>query len=321
VILDASAFEHWDRCRRLGIWSQSWVPARVTPLGAVYDALHKVMAMEANAYTGPGMARELVMQAAGERGVETDRQDPYAVMVHHAHLAEVLARVLRKPADGPWVRPKSLELWNMDVDWQPQAYLMAGGMRLLRFVLVDHWDDDRQMAELHGWRTIGDVCATGLPMTLRILVIGQSHSGLRHGHWTRARQHPRSKLLRFARKHSKADGFAESWLKVWREDTRIGPDAWIEQMARDEVLREAAFDRQVSVPGEYARGKVLDDIQRIGAEMQGVQEGTGPLFPMNRSACDSPMHGPCRYQNCCYALTEMTPGETGMFERKAKGER
>jgi hypothetical protein len=305
-MLAAPILEHWDRCRRMGVWLDMWQSVRVTPLGAVYKALAKVL--EAPDYHGPSLARDHVMTLAAQRGVETDRQDPYDMMVHYAAMAEVLARAIRQPATEPLAKHPVVG------SWQPEAYLVDGGMRLMRVVLVDHWDDDRRTAELHSWQTMGDVCVTGLPMTIRVLVIGQSRNGKRHGHWTRARQHPHSKRLRFQRKHAKDDGFTGSWGTVWRENTQVGPDPWIEQMARDEVLREVAFEQRVTVPAEWARQRVLEDIERIGDEL----EQTVVLPPMTRSACDSPIHGPCRMQCCCYAPGEVTPGETGMFVRRTR---
>lgn len=316
MILSAPMLESWDRCRRLGMYLKDWAPIRVTPLGAVYSALRTVL--ETDGYPGPQLAREHVMQLAGERGVQTDRDDPYDLMVHHAYLAEVLARALRQPSalEGVKYHPP-VKLRATGHVWQPDSYLVDGGTRLMRVVLVDHWDDDRQLAELHSWRTLGDVAVTGLPMTMRVLVIGQSRNGKRHGHWTRARQHPQSKRLRFQRKTAKDDGFAESWATVWRENTQVGPDPWIEQMARDQVLREVAFERKVIVPAQYARAQVLGDIERIGDEMEAAVKAK-VQFPMTRSACDSPIHGPCLFQVCCYAPSETTPGECGMFSKRKK---
>lgn len=314
MLLDASSIRAWDRCRRLGVWRQQWTPNRMTPLSMVYAALHRVMTC--TDYSGPGMAKDYVMELAAQRGVHTDRDDPYAMCVHYSHLAEVLARVLRQPTSAALVKHLPVQVGG--VVWQPEGYLTEGNTRIMRLVLVDHWDDDRQLAELHDWACIGDVCMTQLPMTLRVLVIGQSRAGHRYGHFTRARQHPKNKTLRFARKHGRDDGLAGSWLNVWREDSTIGPDAWIAQMARDEVLREVAFERRVLVPGQVARDKVKDDIRRIGNEMSvALDPDIGPVqFPMTRSACDSVMHGPCRFQCCCYSELDLDPGETGLFNRK-----
>jgi hypothetical protein len=207
--------------------------------------------------------------------------------------------------------------------WQPESYLIDGGLRLMRFVLVDHWDDDRQSAELHSWRTMGDVCVTGLPMTIRVAVIGQSRGGRRLGHWTRARRHPLNKGIRFARKHGKDDGLAGSWAWVWRENSDIGVLPWVEQMSRDGVLTESAFNVNVRVPAENARKRVLEDIERIGEEMEKAGRFSSQshlsfadAFPMTRSACDDPIRGPCPLQCVCYATTEITPGETGMFRKR-----
>lgn len=314
-MIGPATLESFDRCRRLESWLEEWRPNKVTPLGAVYAALRQTLTV--TPYPDPKLAKEHVMQLAGERGWQTDRPDPYDQAVHYSYMAEVLARAIRQPSQVEGLNPHpAVQVGTTGLEWQPEAYLVGGGTRLMRVVLVDHWDDDRLMAELHGWRTIGDVCVTKLPMTIRVLVIGQSRGGRRTGHWTRARQHPRSKQLRFARRHERADGFAESWTTVWREDSGVGVDAWVEQMARDGVLIESAFEKRVTVPGPYACGQVLEDIRRIGDEIQLTQTEPKLQFPMNRSACDSVIHGPCRFQCVCLAPSEITPGETGLFTRR-----
>jgi hypothetical protein len=313
MIISAPILESYDRCRRLWQYQQQWEPIRVTPLGAVYSALHQVL--QADPYPGPQMAREHVLRLAGERGVETERKDPYDLMVHYGHMAEVIARVIRQPSAEP------MQIHPVVNGWEPSSYLTDGGTRLMRFVLVDHWSDDRLLSELHSWRTVGDVCVTGLPMTIRVLVIGHSRLGRRHGYFTRARRHPHNKQLRFVRKHARDDGFTENWQTVWREESQIGPDAWIEQMARDGVLREVAFDKRVIVPGEYQRARVLEDIERIGDEMGDAMpnqiRGAGK-FPMTRSACDMIGVGACRYQCVCLAPCEIEPGDSGMFRKRGE---
>lgn len=315
MILNATRCESWDRCRRQWAYLEDWEMIRVTPLGSVYRALHA--ALQATDYPGPQFAREHVMREAAERGVWTARHDPYDQMVHHAHLAECLARVLRQPSDESRESDRAYDVGSHI--WQLASYPVDGGLRLMRFLLVDHWDDDRQSAELHSWRTMGDVCVTGLPMTIRVAVIGQSRGGRRLGHWTRARRHPLNKGIRFARKHGKDDGLAGSWAWVWRETSDIGVLPWVEQMSRDGVLTESAFNVQVRVPAEGARQRVLEDIERIGAEMERHERADKHFsiqYPMTRSACDDPIRGPCPLQCVCYAPTEITPGETGMFRKR-----
>jgi hypothetical protein len=317
--MSASSFIDWDRCRRKWTWQwrDRWHLQPVSPLGAVYSALHKAVTSASADYSGPHQVRQMVMDMAGERGVWTEQEKKYDLMVHHAYLAEVLARVLRQPSgEARQVHPRV----GLGVgEWWPEAYLDPSGMRLLRFVLVDHWDDDRQLAECHSWRTIGDVCVTGMPMTLQVLVIGQSRSGRRYGHWTRARQHPLNKGIRFARKTGKGEGLAESWKTVWREEIGVKADSWVEQMARDGVLREAAFNVEVRVPEKWARERVLEDVKRIGAEIEELREKRKyGLPPMTRSACDDVIQGPCPFQSVCYAAMEIGPGETGLFRQRER---
>jgi hypothetical protein len=304
------------------MFSLEWQPVRVTPLGAVYSALRHVMTCPATDYSGPQIARDRVMEMAAERGVQTDRHDPYDLMVHHAHLAEVLARASRQPSQEPLTIHPGVKVGSTGLEWKPEGYLIDGGTRLMRVVLANHWDDDRQMSELHSWRTVGDVSVTGLPMQIRVLVIGSVTNGRRYGHWTRARQHPYDKSLRFQRRSGQEDGFSDSYKTVWREHAKIGPDPWIEQMSRDGVLREVAFTRNVIVPSGRQREMVLDDITRIGLEMEEAWGVRNKIqFPMTRSACDlaGPGRGPCLYQSSCYSPVEITPGESGLFKRREMG--
>jgi hypothetical protein len=285
-------------------------PVRVTPLGAVYRALDSYLQSPGKGLD-PRQAHDTVMDLAGKFGVETSRPDPYDLMVHYAHLAEVLARVVRQPETDPFTKVGTYKFYD------PDSWLVAGGTRIMRLVIVDRWSDNRLQAELHGWRTIGDVCVTGLPMTLRVLVIGEQVNGRRHGYWTKAKQHPYTKQLRWKRTRGDQE-LGESWKTVWREQSQVSADKWIEGMARDGVLRESAFEVKVKVPEQYQRDRVLEDITRISDEMQALRAGK-VTPPMTRSACDAVIGGPCRLQCVCYAPTEIRLDETGMFERRKRG--
>lgn len=317
VTLDAPIIESWERCRRQWAFSQDWELVRVTPMGTLYRALQNALTRPE---PDPAAAKAFVMTEAGERGVWTEVRDPYATMVHYAHLAEVLARVLRQPNSEPLKLHSPMKIG--DHEWQPASYVMDGGIRLMRVVLADHWDDARQLAEIHSWRTVGDICATGLPMTLRVLVIGSQRDGRRHSFWSKGQRHPVNKQLRFARKHGKADGLSASWETVWREDCDISAQTWLEQMARDGIWKELAFDRKVAAPSKLQRERVLDDIRRIAEEMDVIHPsghmiypGKPWLYPMTRSACDDPIRGSCPFQCCCYSPgeAEVLPGDTGVF--------
>lgn len=311
MTIDAPILESWEKCRRQWAFSREWELVRVTPMGTLYRALQDALTRPES---DPAAAQAFVMTEAGERGVWTEVRDPYATMVHYAHLAEVLARVLRQPNSEPLKLHPPLKLG--DHTWVPASYLTDNGLRLMRIVLCDHWDDDRQLAEIHSWRTVGDICATCLPMTLRVLVIGSQRDGHRHSFWSKGQRHPVNKQLRFARKHGKAEGLSASWDTVWREDCDISAQTWLEQMARDGVWKELAFDRKVAAPSKLQRDKVLTDIEFAADEM--AISPTNGRWPMTRSACDDPIRGSCPFQACCYSPgeTEVLPGDTGVFRRR-----
>lgn len=309
MTLDATTVESFERCRRQWAFQRDHEMIRVTPMGTLYRALNLILCAE---QAEPNDAALYVMKEAGERGVWTEAANPYQQMKHAAALAEVLARVLRQPSAAPLSTHPPVKVG--DHLWQPNSLLTDNGLRLMRIVICDHWDDDRQLAELHSWRTVGDVSTTGLPMTLRILVVGQSREGRRHSFWTKGQSHPINKQLRFQRKHGKADGLSASWETVWREEAGISAQVWLEQMARDGVLKELAFDRQVKVPGPEQRKKVLYDIKNIAESMTST---VGP-YPMTRSACDDPIRGACPFQCVCFAPTELSPADTGVFRVRTK---
>lgn len=311
ITLTAASIESFEKCRRAWLWGETWELGRVTPIGTLYRALHAVLtAPEHN----PRIAYDYVITEAGDRGVWTLRNDPYPQMVHTAHLAEILAKIIRQPTAEP------VQTCPVVDNWQPSSYVVDEGTRLMRFVLVDHWDDDRQLAELHSWRTVGDICVTNMPMTLRVIVIGQMRDGRRHSFWSKGQRHPVNKTLRFARKHGKADGLSSSWDTIWREDSGISAQTWLQQMAQDGVIRELAFTvpktGNILVPGKIQRDRVLDDIKRNAEEMALLLHKNANLLPMTRSACDDPIRGQCPFACICYAPTDLMPAETGVFRKR-----
>lgn len=315
MTLDAPTVESFERCRRQWAYQNEFEMIRVTPIGALYRALDHILTADT---FQPEAAKSFMMNEAGERGVWTEAANPYGQIKNFAHLAELLARVLRQPSAAPVKLHPVVKVG--DHQWHPHSYLTDNGLRLMRIVLCDHWDDDRQLAELHSWRTVGDVSSTGLPMTLRILVIGQSREGRRHSFWTKGQRHPINKQLRFARKHGKADGLSASWETVWREEAGISAQVWLEQMSRDCVLKELAFERQVKVPSKDQRDRVMADILRIAEEMDSVrfEKAAKCLPPMTRSACDDPIKGQCPFQCVCFSGTELSPDDTGVFRVKTR---
>lgn len=313
MIIDAACMESWEGCRRRWTWQQNHELIRVTPMGALYRAIDQYLTADK---VEPDVIKAWIMTEAGERGIWSKRQDTYDMMTNYAHLAECVARILRQPSAGPIEKHRPIEIAKR-MEWQPNSYLIDNGLRIMRVVLVDHWDEDRQASELHSWRTVGDVCTTELPMTLRVIVIGHNREGRRHSAWTKGQQHPVNRQLRFARKHGKADGLAASWKTVWREECGINAQAWLEQMSRDGVLRELAFDRPVKVPGPIQRQRVIDDISAAYREMLNYVGASGSVLPRTRSACHS--HGEeCAFQCCCFApgLHEIEPLDTGVFRRR-----
>jgi hypothetical protein len=303
-------------CKRKWKWAKEWELGKVTPIAAVREAIQAMLVQPASNPTGPmnwgKWCQVRVMEILSQRGVDTPYRHPYELAVHHAAMAEVLGKVLRKPSDRPLRHPPSVA---PDWSWQPLALTDDDGLRLYRVVLTDRWDDDRQLRELHSWRTLGDICVTGLPMTIKVVVLGPQRNGYRHGPWTQARQHPRNKGLRWRRKHGDGEGFSEIWERVWREQAKVDAQSWVEGMQRDGVLREAVIERHVKVPARVHVERVLEDIRRTAEQME-MAEKSKVLPMMSRSACDFPV--PCQFQRCCYSELELTPGDLPIFQERRK---
>lgn len=315
-ILSANMLEDWEQCQRRAVWHREWELGRVTPYQAIVNALHgAILNNKTDADTSASMA---VMTQAANRGVWTERPDPYAIMVHHAALAQILfAAIYKNLLSKDWYWTGMDAEYGDRFNWQCSCFIDNEGKRLKRLVLVDRWDEDRQLRELHSWRTVGDVCVTGLPMDLVIMVIGQSRDGRRHGPWTKGWQHPVNHSLKFKRTHQgKKVPLVGGWRPVWRENaSEITTEQWLKQMEGDGVLRDVMLVRKVKVPEPEQRKRVLADIERLAEVMEDKPGSDGLLLPMTRSACDFPR--PCPFQNCCFAPMGIGPGDVNLFRRRS----
>lgn len=316
-ILSAPALEDWEQCQRRAVWHREWELGRVTPYRALVEAVEYGLLGNSIFTIDAENSFQHVMSLAGSRGVWAERADPYAMMVHYGRLAQILVTaVLAHP--GNLVKPFRLrhEI-RPGLVWECNSF-MTSVNRLVRVVIVDRWDDDRQLRELHSWRTVGDICVTGLAMDLLVLVIGPSRDGRRHGPWTKGWQHPVNHSLKFKRTHQgKKVPLVGGWRPVWRENaSEITTDQWLKQMESDYVLRDVMLVRKVKVPESEQRQRVLIDIERIACEIDRGQrmERDGSSYPMNRSACDWPR--PCPFQAVCYAPMEIGPGDVNLFRRR-----
>lgn len=210
----------------------------------------------------------------------------------------------------------------MNITLAPNAFTANGS--LVRPILVDHLTDERLKAEAHSWHTLLPVALYNLPMTLEIMVLGQSRSGRRHSAWSTGFCHPRNRALRFQKhtdKRGLGTGFADSWRKVWREEyAQISREDWIRAMVADGMVEQLTKRITVNPLPQSKREGVLALASRKLSRVQ-VASGkrTGHLGQKNLlpdpsySACDWPR--PCPFQRCCYSEPELTPEGAGGFVR------
>ncbi len=284
--MNADTLERYDRCRRLVAWDLQYVNFRLSPIRALYLALDEGL-------TG-GDAENKLMELAANPGLDLEGADVYALAKHYAALAATLTTYLR---DTPWVKTQPVQ------NWTTQCY--DSGQELRRVVLVDRWNDQRKMSEIRSWRTVAETSMLNRPMLINFIVIGSTIEGRRVSPWTRTVAHPVSKQIRFAKKSHKIDGFAASWVPVWRENWEGSTLEWLAGMQKDGVFTELVHS--VRVPVSPRRDDIVRDINRISDAIASLPRNP----PMTRSACYQ--RTPCRYVDVCHSPKGGTPADHGWF--------
>lgn len=278
-MISAEKIATYELCPRRFRWTGRY-RVRVSLVRALYMALDAGLRTEKD----PERAAENELLAlAASPGLDVYGGDVYAIAMHHAKLAGVLAAALRSAWSAPWTPVEQVP------QWQSAAYQTGDGA-LRRIALVDRWSDDRKQQEVSGWRTIGEVCALDQPLLVTAITIGSSQDKRRHGAWTRCWRHPRNRTFRFQRKTSTED-FGATWTSVWREDSGIKTADWLTQMRADGCMTDLVHTVQVPVP--KGREAYLDEIKRISGEMGNLPE----VPPMRLAGC----HGfaPCPFLGVC----------------------
>lgn len=283
-MISAEKIATYELCPRRFRWTGKY-RVRVSLVRSLYMALDAGLRTEKD----PERAAENELLAlAASPGLDVYGGDVYAIAMHHAKLAGVLAAALRSAWSAPWTPVEQVSL-PAGHQWQSAAYKTGDGA-LRRIVLVDRWSDDRKQQEVSGWRTIGEVCALDQPLLVTAITIGSSQDKRRHGAWTRCWRHPRNRTFRFQRKTSTED-FGATWTSVWREDSGIKTADWLTQMRADGCMTDLVHTVQVPVP--KGREAYLDEIKRIFGEMGNLPE----VPPMRLAGC----HGfaPCPFLGVC----------------------
>ena len=292
--------DSYDRCERRYAFERDWEPKIISPTGLLYRAFEGALPEAQPDET----AKSLALKIAGKMELKTTALQPYDVALHMGWLAGILATFVRSKLG--MVMPAPVTQSPDGYDWQPGTFEDATGLRH-RFVLVDHWDDDRLSSEAHSWATIGELAASGRPLTLHALVVGPNRSGRRHSPWTKGLLHPLNRSLRFGRrKGGKQNGFSGDWLEVWRESSQVSTETWIQTMQSDGVLPELVISRAIKMNlGDPRLLAAQHDIVSLSA----LLPNASTKAPMRRSSCDETGRGPCPFQGVCYSPVEITPAD------------
>lgn len=293
MILSSEKLVTYETCPRRFLWTGRY-RTRVTLSRALYLALDAGLRTEKDPER---TAENELLAIAASPGLDIVGGDVYAVAMHHAKLASVIAVALRSAWNNPW-RPVSHE-----EHWASACYETASG-DIRRIALVDNWSDSRRQGEIHGWRTLGEVCALNRPILVTAVTIGNSRDKRRHSAWTRCYRHPRNKTFRFQRKTSEED-FSKTWAPVWREDSGIKTDEWLTQMRADGAIADLVHTVEVPVP--KGREAYLGEMKRLAGEMEGLPE----VPPMRLSGCYG--FSPCPFLGVC---PEANPEKRGFARRE-----
>jgi hypothetical protein len=225
---------------------------------------------------------------------------------HVAWTAEVISLALSRKL-GKMSRLQDVEFGPHQ--WRSNLFETAKG-DLHRIVLVSYLDDDALRSFAHGWGTVGELTALRRDVTLTAVVIGASRGGRRHSHWSKCFQHPVQKsCLRFGRrKGGKAEGFTDSWREVWREQTDIPANVWLDKMQADDVLGDLIQSKRIPYRADDQR---IETAKRDMFTIIPAMEKASPDDPMRRHSCDDPIKGQCPWAFLCWAPTGASVEDLG----------
>jgi hypothetical protein len=299
-VTSAELLTAFDRDPRAAYWSQSWQKQKMLPNEVLRQAVATGLLSTDD---DPGQAAgDEVMTLAAERGLDTKQFEVYGQALHLASLADIVTTVVRG-AEPPWARPAD-QMVN-GLPWASNAFLEPSGVRLRRVVIVDRWDDNRRQAESHSYFSLGEIAAYQMPMSMTVIVTGQSRDGRHHGPWSKGYFHPRFKLR--IRKRS-GEGFDGNWVQIWREEhDELSRDKWIETMQSDGVFDDLKFDIEVPVPCEQIVSKIRKLIEKRLTVLSKMKETPLPSI----SQCDWPV--PCMFRDVCWSFSE--PSEKNGFTK------
>jgi hypothetical protein len=269
-----------DACERLCTWSREYFYPRV-PLA---QALHQ--SLRVGLISGdPCQAKNALLATAANPGLDIEAYNVFDLAMHHAALIETVCAYLT--AEGLWTPCGVVSCDGFE--FEPLSYLLPDG-RLRRVVLCSTWNVLREQEEKTSWWTVADTLATGRPMLLNVIVIGQARKGFRVSPWTTGYIHPENRILRVKKREGK---FTDNWKRVYREQTDHKAEDWLTIMQQDQAFDDLVLSCNAE-PGRGDLGKIAREIFARGTEMR-------------RSACFR--LAPCPMARVCHHTQEITPDE------------
>lgn len=306
--LNAAGLGDYQSCRRKYMLS-AWKPSRWRAKLLADACLRKGIVQLARGAKGTKVAADARAQfllKAADPGLDMIG-DPYREAKNWCALLEV---VLRWMALQPLPQLKDVPPVKMDgFTWQVSAWGDDTGM-LHRWITVDSWDADALSRELHSWRTIGDICATGLPMTLHVIELGQRRAGHHSAAWSRAFCNPGLASVRW--KFIKPED--TKWKPVYFVDQRkMDAEEWVAAAEQERALTKLSHDVPVALPQPE---QVADILRQMGLEATAMRTLVGDYSaqPMSRPACD--LYVPCAYQQVCYSSDIVDLGKLNYVRAK-----
>jgi hypothetical protein len=278
--------EHFEHCRREGIFARDWEKYKLTPHQMLMEGIMEGLTID----------RKDFFQAAGEKcyelaiepGLDSKQYDLHSEVVHICALSDILSAALRK--GEAWKPVEPIDVGNGSM-WESDAFLEPSGYALRRVICVSSWSDDRSYSLCRSWGSLGTVCLHNLPMRIAVCMIGSHREGRYHSYWTKGNLHPINKKLRFRKRTEKGTGFKDSWISVSREDRdEISTQAWLQAMLDDGVLQDSTFVVDLPVPESRARQEINDLAARRLDEIY----KTKTLPEKQLSTCDWPTVCSCR---------------------------
>lgn len=321
--IDASSLVAWQSCRRKYLLHSDFIVSKWRPHSLFDWCLRRgIVALSSGKDLNEvsTAARADLMSMAANPGLDiAPGGSPYQIAKDLcAMLSTILCSLSRltllKVSPAP---PVSL---TPAVTWKVTS-LADDSSALHRWITVASLDDDTLARELHGWHVAGDICATRLPLTLHIILIGQQRNGRRGSPWARGWRHPSIPGSRT--RFRKLDGSAlkKTFEPVYladepAHDTPKVIAEWVNAMEREGVPETLIHHIPVDVPSDAACEDTVAQMASEAAAMRvaRMEIRSSPYFayPMSRNACDG--FSPCAWQPCCYSSRVIDPASLPLYQ-------